>query len=306
MMLTLRIQNTFYKSWIIIKQLFLFAIVVLGGGFFTIIMTELIEKYTSSEFFDFYMNANNAYGAQSVPDFNLEMVLSAVSLLIMWIGLKRFAQIELPKFDVPYGLIVKYFAGFTLLIISVTLYDLYTVDEIVWENPTRILYSAISAGVGAGVSEEILFRGILLGLLLSVFARCIRWDVNIFIITTAVVFGWIHMGNTGEYQSEFESILQTILAGVSGVSWGYMYLITGRLYIPICMHILNNILAVGAEAVYVSDPTDLLSPEDIIEDPVYSVVLLLFIVLDMVLIYFLFQRWKQIKDDWYAKAAFMK
>lgn len=74
-----------------------------------------------------------------------------------------------------------------------------------------------------GISEELLFRGIL--------------QDKIGIIAASILFGLLHIASK-------ETIVSGIYAIFIGLFLGYTYIYTGNLWVPIIIHIINNAIAI--------------------------------------------------------------
>lgn len=96
------------------------------------------------------------------------------------------------------------------------------------------LLPSLFVAIGAGLSEELLFRGVWLRILEE---RLGSW---IALAITATMFGCFHLGNAGAtLGSAFAIALE------AGVLLGAAYLCTRRLWLPIAMHIGWNLCQGG-------------------------------------------------------------
>lgn len=90
-------------------------------------------------------------------------------------------------------------------------------------TPARILVIAL----GAGISEEILFRGVLQGFAME------RAPIALAIIGPNILFGLLHA----------RSALYAIIAGLVGCWLGLVYWLSGNLLAPIIAHALYDVYA---------------------------------------------------------------
>lgn len=119
-------------------------------------------------------------------------------------------------------------------------------------NETRasqtFLENVISHDIKTPIVEEIIFRGLLFLLIITVFNLIKRntkkATINIiFVFTSGVVFGLFHCVSWNELftsmtiTTEFE---RAILYIVPGLVYSVLYIFTQRLYAPILAHMLNN------------------------------------------------------------------
>lgn len=86
----------------------------------------------------------------------------------------------------------------------------------------RWTFAAIS--MGAGFSEELLFRGFLMDYLRQNFAGLDTWAL---VLISSAVFGFAHL---------YQGWRGTILTGVLGSAFGVLYTFTGSLLAPVAIH----------------------------------------------------------------------
>lgn len=111
------------------------------------------------------------------------------------------------------------------------LYLLYGVFS-VFENyvlPSNLIIYILTA-ITTGISEEYLFRGLILTRLLSVS------KTTIFpLIVTSLLFGAMHLVHLFN-RSSFNTINQVIQVNFIGFTLGTLYLVTHSIYFPIVLH----------------------------------------------------------------------
>ncbi len=82
-------------------------------------------------------------------------------------------------------------------------------------------------GLLPGLSEELLFRGVMLPAL----------GMNMMaLIISSLIFGILHLSGAGQWP-------YVVWATVVGFSLGYLALITGNLFVPIFAHIITNLVS---------------------------------------------------------------
>jgi len=86
----------------------------------------------------------------------------------------------------------------------------------------RWTFAAIS--VGAGFSEELLFRGFLIDYLNQNFTGLDTWAL---VLISSAVFGFAHL---------YQGWRGTVLTGVLGSAFGLLYTFTGSLLAPVVIH----------------------------------------------------------------------
>lgn len=107
--------------------------------------------------------------------------------------------------------------------------------SMIGQSPTWLILLTI--GIVAPIAEELLFRG----LVFHMFNR--HMNVKVALIVQGLLFGAFHM-----------NIVQGLYASVLGIVLGIAYLLTGSLWIPIIIHIVNNSVALLLPEVWMSDP----------------------------------------------------
>lgn len=125
------------------------------------------------------------------------------------------------------------------------------------------VFNIIAVGCVVGVSEEFYFRGIIQNFLLRVFRRKLQA-----IMVAAAIFSIFHL-QPSEFLSRF----------VLGFMIGYAYYVSGNIWIPVTMHVTNNVLAI---LLYHVDISDFISGSIAYSLVSLLVVMLLFIVLGKV------------------------
>ena len=131
--------------------------------------------------------------------------------------------------------------GTALVTLAVGLITLLGGYRITGISPSPQLLVPLAIGIGAGVIEEVLFRGVLLRVLDSWLGS---WAA---LAITSLLFGLIHLTNPGA------SVLTALgLVVVAGVLLGAAYLLTRRLWLVIGIHIAWNTVQAGVFSSVVS------------------------------------------------------
>jgi membrane protease YdiL (CAAX protease family) len=109
------------------------------------------------------------------------------------------------------------------------------ISSMIGQSPTWLILLTI--GIVAPIAEELLFRG----LVFHMFNR--HMNVKVALIVQGLLFGAFHM-----------NLVQGVYASVLGIVLGIAYLLTGSLWIPIIIHIVNNSVALLLPEVWMNDP----------------------------------------------------
>jgi len=91
-------------------------------------------------------------------------------------------------------------------------------------STTGLLINIIIVALIPAIGEELIFRGLLINLFKS-----ITKNIHIAVILSAIIFSAIHL--------QFYGFLPRL---VLGMLLGYLFVITGNLWVPIFVHFLNN------------------------------------------------------------------
>lgn len=103
---------------------------------------------------------------------------------------------------------------------SADIYLKLVVEPLVWAD-------LIWLGLLPGLSEELLFRGVMLP----------AFGLNLFaVIISSCLFGILHLSGANQWP-------YVVWATIVGFAFGYVALITGNLLIPILAHIITNLVS---------------------------------------------------------------
>jgi uncharacterized protein len=133
-------------------------------------------------------------------------------------------------------------------------------------------WDAINCIVIAPITEEFIFRGVLLHRLAT------KWNIATAVWVSSIIFGLLHFNPLG--------------ISMAGIAWALLYLKTRTLIIPIVAHAMNNTIAVMVELL-----SDVMLKNNLVEsttDPTSSSSLIIGLLLSVVsfpfLLRFIYQR----------------
>ena len=109
------------------------------------------------------------------------------------------------------------------------------IASMIGQSPTWLVLLAV--GIVAPIAEELLFRG----LVFHMFNRHV--NIKVALVIQGLLFGAFHM-----------NLVQGVYASVLGIVLGIAYILTGNLWIPILMHVVNNTVALLLPEVWMNDP----------------------------------------------------
>lgn len=166
----------------------------------------------------------------------LGIVWGVISYLLVKKSLKNHDYITL-KQD-KQGFKPALIAGIIVVLIAIGLWMYYDEKEdFDWDT---LAYQLTLPGI----DEELMFRGVLFGLLLNALKDHIRYFGNPSIWLTALLFGFIHgfrLDENFEVQFSYVAILQT---GFAGWVWAWMTLKSRSILLAIFSHNLSNFCGV--------------------------------------------------------------
>jgi uncharacterized protein len=108
-------------------------------------------------------------------------------------------------------------------------------------HDASVMIAPLAMSIGAGVIEEVLFRGIIFRIIEESLGTWIALAIS------AALFGLVHMGNPGATWTAAAAI-----AIEAGIMLGAAYVLTRRLWLPIGIHIAWNFTQGGIFGVHVS------------------------------------------------------
>lgn len=120
-------------------------------------------------------------------------------------------------------------AGIVTLLMKITNIDLP--DNDLTQLLKRIIRARggiVTIALGAGVAEEFLFRGVLMGLVVD------EWNTALVLILNALVFAALHVP---QYKGK---ILMHVVVFIMGIWLGALFLLSHTLWAPIAAHALYN------------------------------------------------------------------
>lgn len=91
-----------------------------------------------------------------------------------------------------------------------------------------------------GIDEEILYRGILLGLLMSGLKENVKFIGNPSILISSILFGIMHALKLNEHLSPNFNLIYFLQTGLAGYAWGYVAVKSKSVLLPVFSHNLSN------------------------------------------------------------------
>ncbi len=97
----------------------------------------------------------------------------------------------------------------------------------------------------SGTSEEILFRALPIGILMSIYSKDVKHKEGIVVLIAAVLFSVAHIKwGVNPFYISF-STFQLIYAFILGLIYGFTYLKSKSVVYPVIMHGLSNFIMIG-------------------------------------------------------------
>ncbi|MGF2384816.1 lysostaphin resistance A-like protein [Lentilactobacillus otakiensis] len=160
-----------------------------------------------------------------------QIVVQEILLFIIFFGLNYFWT----KQPVKLGLTVSFrkLIPISLPIIVLVLWILFIM---LGKHSAHTMILATVSGLGAGIFEEYLFRGIILAKLLKVFSGSSKAKTVAYaVIVSSLLFGCTHATNFAA-QSIPETLLQILNAAFMGAILAALYLRSGSIIVPMLFH----------------------------------------------------------------------
>ena len=189
-------------------------------------------------------------------------VIIAIWLASRFIDRRRFSDtgVYFRKpwwIDFGFGLLLGVALMTTIFLVElglgwVAVHETFRIDAPEQSFLTAILITALFF-ISVGIAEELAFRGyFLLNLAEGLNSRWIKPRVAIIIswIFTSAIFGFVHLGNPNA------TMVSTVNIALAGIFIGFAYVMTGRLAIPIGLHITWNFFQGNVFGFPVSGTTD--------------------------------------------------
>ncbi len=178
---------------------------------------------------------------QLVPSYSIEngpagLIIGAVILLLFY---KHWFRDEFTGFI--RGNASRHLSS--AILIYILFWTISVVYGITIEKETFIMPGMhyILIALSAGVTEELVFRGILLTTLMRKADN--RQSVVRVLIFSSLVFGLIHGTNIFMGADPVRTVLQVVSATVMGILLGYVYLLSGNILIPMVLHTIHDMIA---------------------------------------------------------------
>lgn len=129
------------------------------------------------------------------------------------------------------------------------------------------LFNIMLIAVLPGLGEELIFRGVIQRIF-------IQWakNIHIAVIITAILFSAMHM--------QFYSFLPRVALGIA---LGYMFVITGNIWIPVFAHFFNNAAAVTVY--YISYNIGVLNQEKLANSQIPNTAIIMSMIAVIILFY---------------------
>ncbi|WP_461242699.1 lysostaphin resistance A-like protein [Secundilactobacillus muriivasis] len=157
---------------------------------------------------------------------NWQMVLTEALVLVSWLGINRgYLQVPI-GWQLPKRLASWWFIAPILVVLigDATLNPSFSFG-------IGYVVTAIVMGLGVGITEEYVFRGLLVGYLY----RHFRLSAMVTAIVSGIIFGGVHLVNALQ-GSLSNTIAQVIAAIALGFFFAVIYLLTNSLWLPIIGH----------------------------------------------------------------------
>lgn len=222
---------------------------------FTVISVAFINMFLSSLILSFL-----AYGRKGSEAFPLmmlfSMILSNILILILFhYFLKRKNKSLIDEFNLNKKIDFKYllisiFIPLLIVLFSIGFTIVFPPDESSINNTTQTLtqytgpwpyfVSILYPVFFAPVFEELIYRGIF-GSVFNIFKENSRLNNLLFILSSVLIFGALHLQTTG---TTFTIVTSFLFPAFSGIVFSYQYLKTKNILYPIIAHSVYNFIVI--------------------------------------------------------------
>ncbi|MGR8809964.1 CPBP family intramembrane glutamic endopeptidase, partial [Leuconostoc citreum] len=104
------------------------------------------------------------------------------------------------------------------------------------------LLESVTNGIMGGFSEELLCRGVILGVFLSYIVKKDKYSYHNLLISitgSSIIFGLMHLTNLTHTSLSY-TLIQVLISSIGGLTFAFIYLYTGNIFYPIAVHLVNN------------------------------------------------------------------
>ncbi len=215
------------------KYIYLFCIVVLGlfklgqeiSDYPIIWLSKLLSKFTSE--------SAELYFQQLIAD-----LVASIFMLVVLIVTKKFNLLgKKGKGFIKGMLLATWPICFSLLALAMQTHMAISEGNPLNDTTTIILF--IICMFMVGLSEELCTRAIIAESLLEHYGTN-KKGIYKACIVSGILFGLLHLFNLG-YEDTLSVIVQVFAAGAGGITYAAIYFRSGNIWIPIFIHMLNDI-----------------------------------------------------------------
>ena len=107
----------------------------------------------------------------------------------------------------------------------------------------KLTFNGFCMAVFAGVLEEAVFRGLMIPVMMRK-----KKNIAVAIFVSSGIFGLVHGGNVFAGADPGHTLLQVGSSFMLGIVLGGMYLFSGNVLIPMAVHVIHDILAIGVQS----------------------------------------------------------
>ncbi len=130
-----------------------------------------------------------------------------------------------------------------VLLAAYALFFAYGVTELVISHePYKLTFNGFCMALFAGTLEEVVFRGYMIPVMMRK-----KKSIAVALFVSSGVFGLVHGANGLAGAGFGITVLQVFTSFALGIVLGGMYLLSGNLLIPIAIHTIHDILAIGMQ-----------------------------------------------------------
>ena len=168
-----------------------------------------------------------------------------------------------------------------VVVAAYAVFFIYEIICLVMEHETyRLTVNGFCTALYAGVLEETVYRGFMIPVMMRK-----KRNIAAALFVSSGVFGLVHGTNIFVGADPLHTLIQVVTSFMLGIVLGGMFLFSGNIIVPIAIHTIQDILAIGVQSAVTEEGvvTTSVTVQTLIED---AALVLLF----AFVIYFIFKR----------------
>lgn len=183
------------------------------------------------------------------------VVVSALALFLykLWYRPEYAGAVAHSKFGFTWVLLLVYaaFIGFAFWLVKVYNYEL------------ALTLTALSSAILAGCTEEVVFRGFMIPVMLKK-----KKSIILALLVSSAIFALVHAGNVFRGADPVHTVVQLGTSFCMGIFLGALFIYSGNIIYPMIIHVVHDIFALSIVGVTTENGiiTAAVNMEDLLTD----------------------------------------